>query len=75
MAKSISTRVRQRRDALRQAGLRPVQIWVRDTKAPGFAEECQRQSRLLREAEEGDPDLRGFMDGALADLAASREWQ
>jgi hypothetical protein len=26
---------------------RPVQIWVPDTRRPGFAEECRRQSRLL----------------------------
>jgi hypothetical protein len=24
--------------------LRPVQIWVPDTRRPGFAEECRRQS-------------------------------
>ncbi|MDQ2802510.1 MAG: antitoxin MazE family protein [Pseudomonadota bacterium] len=33
------------------AGLRPVQIWVPDTRAAGFAEECARQSRLVRGAE------------------------
>jgi mRNA interferase MazF len=38
-------RVRRRRDKLRAAGLRPVQIWVPDTSAPGFAEECRRQWR------------------------------
>jgi len=36
---------------LRAAGLRPVQIWVQDTRARGFAEECGRQSQLLH----GDP--------------------
>lgn len=40
-------RVRQHRERLRTAGLRPIQLWVPDTRAPGFAEECQRQSRLL----------------------------
>lgn len=44
-------RVRRRRNKLRAAGLRPVQIWVSDTRAEGFAEECLRQSRLIREAE------------------------
>jgi hypothetical protein len=28
-----------------------VQIWVPDTRAAGFAEECARQARLIREAE------------------------
>jgi hypothetical protein len=35
------------RSRLRAAGLRPVQIWVPDVRAPGFAEEMRRQSRLL----------------------------
>jgi len=28
-----------------------VQIWLPDTRAAGFAEECARQSRLVRETE------------------------
>ena len=44
-------RVRRRRDKLRAAGLRPVQIWVPDTRATGFAEECARQARVIRDAE------------------------
>jgi Antitoxin MazE-like len=53
MAKPISSaeRVERRRAKLRAAGLRPVQIWVPDTRAPGFAEECGRQSRLVRNSE------------------------
>lgn len=43
--------MRRRRDKLRAAGLRPVQIWVPDTRATGFAEECARQARLVRESE------------------------
>lgn len=35
------------RARLRSQGLRPVQIWVPDTKAAGFAAECRRQVRLL----------------------------
>ena len=44
-------RVRRRRDKLRAAGLRPVQIWVPDTRAAGFAAECARQVQLIRDAE------------------------
>ena len=53
MAKPISSaeRVERRRAKLRAAGLRPVQIWVADTRVPGFAEECRRQSRLVRDRE------------------------
>jgi hypothetical protein len=46
-------RVQRRRDKLRAAGLRPVQIWIPDTRAPGFAAEAERQSRLIA-ATEGD---------------------
>jgi hypothetical protein len=44
-------RVARRRAKLRAAGLRPVQLWVPDIRAPGFAEECHRQSQLIRESE------------------------
>ena len=44
-------RVQRRRDKLRAAGLRPVQIWVPDTRASGFAQECARQARLVRDSE------------------------
>jgi hypothetical protein len=69
MATSVQQRVRKRRDALREAGLRPVQIWVPDTRRPGFAEECRRQARLVATADAGDTDLSAFLDHALADLA------
>ena len=47
MAEDIGERVQRHRANMRAAGLRPVQIWVPDTRRPGFAEECRRQSRLL----------------------------
>lgn len=68
MGKPVSERVQERRDALRAAGLRPVQIWVPDTRRPGFADECRRQARVIAAAESADEDLRNFMDAALADL-------
>jgi hypothetical protein len=36
------------RSRMRRAGLRPVQIWVPDTRAPGFLEECRRQSLAVQ---------------------------
>lgn len=67
MASSSAARVRKRRAELRRAGLRPVQIWVPDTRRPGFAEECRRQSRLVAAADLADADLRAFMDAAAAE--------
>lgn len=48
MPTPVTERVRKRREALRRAGLRPVQLWVPDTRRPSFAAECRRQSALLR---------------------------
>ena len=64
----VNSRVQKHRDALRMAGLRPVQIWVPDTRRPNFAEECRRQSRLAAEADKADGDMQRFLDEALADL-------
>lgn len=68
MAVSLNERVRKHRDALRMAGLRPVQIWVPDTRRPGFAAECRRQSQIASQADLVDTDMQDFMDAALADI-------
>ncbi len=55
--------MQRRRDKLKAAGLRPVQIWVPDTRAPGFAQECARQARMIQAAEgQGDPDHDAWFD-------------
>jgi hypothetical protein len=64
----VNARVQKHRIALRMAGLRPVQIWVPDTRRPGFEEECRRQSLLVSRADHADADLQAFMDEALADV-------
>ncbi len=64
----VNARVKKRRDALRRAGLRPVQIWVPDTRRPDFAEECRRQSRVAAQADMADTDMQHFMDEALAEM-------
>jgi hypothetical protein len=64
----VNSRVQKHRDALRAAGLRPVQLWVPDTRLPNFAEECRRQSRLAAQADMADADMQEFMDEALAGM-------
>ena len=59
--KSISARVQKHREALRAAGLRPIQIWVPDTRAPGFAEEVRRQCRLIANSPH-EADDQAFID-------------
>ena len=66
--RSGARRVKKHRDALRAAGLRPVQIWVSDTRTPGFADECRRQTALAAASDRADPDLARFVDAALEDL-------
>ena len=68
----VSERVQKRRDALRAAGLRPVQIWVPDTRRQEFSSECRRQAALVAKMDCQDTDLSGLMDTALADLD---DWQ
>ena len=68
MATSVVERVQKRRSALRMAGLRPVQIWVPDTRRPDFAAECKRQSQLVSQADSADTDMLDFMDVALSDI-------
>jgi len=47
-AQSVKNRVQNHRNRLRAAGLKPVQIWVPDPQAPGFAAECRRQSLVIQ---------------------------
>ena len=68
MPMPTSQRVQKRREALRAAGLRPLQIWVPDTRAAGFAVECRRESLELARSDTEDRGLMDFLDVALADL-------
>jgi hypothetical protein len=54
-------RVRAHRDRLRAQGLRPVQIWVPDVNAEGFAAEAHRQSRAVAVSDAADDD-QAFVD-------------
>lgn len=53
-ASDVRKRVAAHRAELRKRGLRPIQIWVPDTRAPGFAEEARRQSLLVDADDEFD---------------------
>lgn len=60
-ASEVRKRVAAHRAELRRRGLRPIQIWVPDTRAPGFAEEACRQSRLVA-AEEDFDEVMDFIE-------------
>ncbi|WP_425359629.1 antitoxin MazE family protein [Enterovirga rhinocerotis] len=69
----MNDRVRKRREALRSAGLRPVQLWMPDSRRPGFADECRRQSGVVAAADTADHDLMTFLDAALSDVESADE--
>ena len=56
--KAARERVRKHRQSLRDKGLRPIQIWVPDTRKPGFVEEARRQCLALK----NDPQEKEIMD-------------
>ncbi len=70
MSTPLTERVKRHRAGLRAAGLRPIQIWVPDTRREGFAAECRRQSLLLRD----DPQERETLDW-LAATADTEGWR
>ncbi|RXK80681.1 DUF3018 family protein [Chlorobaculum sp. 24CR] len=61
--KVVTERVKRYRDKLRERGLRPVQIWVPDTRRPGFATECRRQSELLK-MDAHEKEMHDFLEQA-----------
>ncbi len=67
---TTAERVNKHRHALRAAGLRPVQIWVPDTRRRGFAKECRRQSLSLH----GDPHEVDVLKW-LGKLASTEGWK
>jgi hypothetical protein len=72
MARMASTRerVREHRARLRAQGLRPVQIWVPDVRAPEFAAAAHRQSALIA-ANEHEADDQAFVDAISLDWDAA----
>jgi hypothetical protein len=50
------------RQRMRAAGLRPVQIWVPDTRSPDFAEVCRRQARSIAADDPDEIELMRFVE-------------
>jgi hypothetical protein len=69
--RSSAASVQCRRNKLRAMGLCPVQIWLPDTSAPGFAAEAARQGRLLAEWEASPA---GREEMAFWDALAGEAW-
>ena len=54
-------KVQAHRDRLRAQGLRPIQVWVPDTRSPAFAAEARRQSQLVAASRHAAKD-QAFVD-------------
>lgn len=56
--KAIREKVSAYRKRMREKGLRPLQIWVPDVRAPGFAAEASRQAQSVASSphEAGDQE-------------------
>jgi hypothetical protein len=65
---STRDRVRQHRERLRRQGLRPLQIWIPDVRAPEFVAEAHRQSVAIATSEL-EVDDQAFVD------AISSPWE
>lgn len=70
MKSTVAKRVQRHRDHLRAAGLRPIQLWVPDTRKRGFKSECKRQSLLLV----GDKHEKEVL-GWLEVVADTEDWK
>ena len=61
--KPSRVKVREHRERLRSQGLRPIQIWVPDVRAPSFRSEAHRQSLAVAASGHAYED-QAFIDAA-----------
>ena len=69
-AKPSRVKVREHRARLRGKGLRPIQIWVPDVRAPAFRSEAHRQSLAVAASAHASED-QAFID-AVSDWGSDR---
>ena len=70
MGTSVANRVRRHRETLKAAGMRPVQMWLPDTRRVEFVQECRRQSLSLR----NDPHEKEILDW-IEQVSDTQGWQ
>jgi hypothetical protein len=69
MGAAVTLRVRKHREQLRAEGLKPVQIWVPDTRSESFRRKCELESLSLA----GDP-LEAETLAWIAEVADTDGW-
>ena len=65
-------KVREHRQRLHAQGLRPIQIWVPDVRAPAFRSEAHRQSLAVAASSHACED-QAFIDAVSAFTDADRD--
>jgi hypothetical protein len=68
VSSSVAERARKHRAALRAAGMRPLQVWVPDTRRRSFVAVCRKQAAIVAQADRGDRHLLDLLDRAAADI-------
>lgn len=63
---SVSHRVRNYRKRMRARGMRPIQMWVADVRAPAFAAEAHRQAAAVASSDHAADD-QAFIDALSLD--------
>lgn len=63
--REIRERVGQYRARMQAKGFRQINLWVPDTRQPGFAGQCRRQSRLAAKADRREGILQQLDKAAL----------
>jgi hypothetical protein len=58
---------------MRAQGMKLLQIWVPDTGAPGFAEECHRQSLALANSPHAEED-QAWVDAVQCFTDPNEQW-
>ena len=65
MATLARDKMRKYRAKLKAQGLRPVQLWLPDTRTPEFRAEARRQSLLVSRRRKHEAEVLDFMEAAF----------
>jgi len=69
MRTAVTERVRKHRKQLRADGMKPIQIWIPDTRSESFRQKCKRESLSLT----SDPRETEILDW-IAEVADTDGW-
>ncbi len=65
---SPTKRMKNCRDRLRAAGLRPVQLWLYDSRSAQFAVRARKAARLIAKHDTANLEMDAFAEAAFQDM-------